>query len=265
MASRSVQVGQSASVYFNVPLADFSGPALSEAGGQPQVSVNGAAYQDYGIGVLVAVGYGEYTATLDPAIVIADGDRIFTRYRGASTAECTGDDFVVGTAPADPVSVGMYGTVENADMYFSFLLNARKWETSSPANKRKALISATRMIDGLSFAGHKADPTQVLQFPRGNSYVDPITTQVTTTSDTLVPADVKMACYAIALKLLEGYNPDMEADLLAVGTTKIGQVGTTYNRDYIPEHMRAGIPSVTAWRLLRPYLRDPDEVALVRV
>ena len=268
MGTRNVKLGENPRVYFNVPLSDFSGPALSEAGGQPQVSLNGAAYDASGIGTLTAVGYGEYYAVLASSVILAVGDRIFTRYKGASTAEVSGDDFVVvaadGTLPPDDLSISAYGSVANADLYFSFSLNARKWETSSPANKRKALISATRLIDSLNYAGQKANDGQVLQFPRKNSYTDPLTEETTVTADDNVPADIKIACYIIALRLLEGYDPDKEADLLAAASTKFGQVSTIYQREYIPEHKRAGIPSATAWTYLRPYLRDPYAVTLVR-
>lgn len=269
MATRNVRLGETPRVYFNVPLADFSGPALNEAGGQPQVSLNGAAYDNTGIGTLTAVGFGEYYAVLQSSVILAAGDRILTRYKGAATAEVDGDDFVVveadGTLPQDDVSITAYGSVANADLYFSFSLGVKRWEASSPANKRKALISATRLIDTLNYAGEKAEAGQVLQFPRKNVYVDPLTQDSTTTEDDNVPADIKIATYIVALRLLEGYDPDKEADLLSAGSTKFGQIGTTYNREYIPEHMRAGIPSATAWRHLRPYLRDPYEISLARV
>lgn len=269
MATRNVRLGENPRVYFNIPLADFSGPALAEAGGQPQVSLNGAGYDASGIGTLTAVGYGEYYAVLASSVILAVGDRLFTRYKSGATAEVDGDDFVVvdsdGTLPPDDVSITAYGSVANADLFFSFTLNTRKWDTSSPLNKRKALISATRLIDTLNYAGQKANDGQVLQFPRKNVYVDPLTTDSVITGDDNVPADIKIACYIIALRLLEGFDPDKEADLLAAASTKFGQVGTTYEREYIPEHKRAGIPSATAWNYLRPYLRDPYGVALVRV
>lgn len=267
--TRNVRLGENPRVYFNVPLSDFSGPALSEAGGQPQVSLNGAGYDASGISTLTAVGYGEYYAVLASSVILAVGDRLFTRYKGAATAEVDGDDFVVvaadGTLPPDDVSITAYGSVANADLFFSFSLNTRKWDTSSPLNKRKALISATRLIDTLNYAGQKTSEGQVLQFPRSNVYVDPLTQDSVITADDRVPADIKIATYIIALRLLEGYDPDKEADLLAAGSTKFGQVSTNYQRDYIPEHMRAGIPSVTAWRYLRPYLRDPHGVELTRI
>jgi hypothetical protein len=269
MASRNVRLGENPQVYFNVPLADFSGPALNEAGGQPQVSLNGAAYDNTGIGILVAVGFGEYYAVLDSSVVLVVGDRILTRYKGAATAEVDGDDFTVvsgdGTLPADPLSITSYGSVANADLYFSFALNTRKWDTASPVNKRKALIEATRIIDSLNYAGKKASAGQVLQFPRQNVYVDPLTDDSEITTDDRVPADIKIATYIVALRLLEGYDPDKQADLLGISSTKFGQVGTVYARDYIPEHMRAGIPSDRAWKLIRPYLRDPYEVILQRI
>ena len=43
--------------------------ALAEAGGQPQISVNSGAWTNTGIGVLVAIGNGRYSAPLTQAAV----------------------------------------------------------------------------------------------------------------------------------------------------------------------------------------------------
>ena len=78
-------------VYFHlVGVTDGMTPATAEAAGQPQISVDGAAWTDTGIGTLVAIGNGRYYAELTQAIINVDDAVIETRYKSANTAECPG-------------------------------------------------------------------------------------------------------------------------------------------------------------------------------
>lgn len=267
---RSVQIGQSLTVYFDVLLTDNVSPALSEAGGQPQTLINAGTFSDNGISILTDQGYGRYAATLDTvSLSIAAGDIIRTRYKGSSTNESFGDTFVVvsddNTLPSDSISISYYGSLSSSDLFFSNRLNVRKWNNSSNSDKIKALTMATQLIDRLNFSGDKTNTGQVLQFPRKNTYVNPLTQVSSTTSDANVPEDIKIATYLIAYKLLDGYDPDTQVQMLAVSMNKYQNVQTYYNRDYIPEYMLAGIPSAEAWNCVRPYLRDPREINLSRV
>jgi hypothetical protein len=267
---RTIEVGGSETVYFDVFQTDNISPALSEEGNQPQTLLNAGTFSDNGIGTLTHNGYGRYSATLDTsALSVAVGDVIRTRYKGVTTAESFGDSFVVVTSDntvfPDAASVSYYGSVGSGDLFFNNRLNVRKWTNSSNADKIKALTMATQIIDRLNFAGNKASDGQVLQFPRMNSYTDPVTLIESESSDDQVPSDIKNATYLIAYKLLDGYDPDAQAQMLAVEMSKYQSVQTYYQRDYIPEYMQAGVPSSEAWNYLRPYLRDPREVELSRV
>jgi len=144
-----------------------------------------------------------------------------------------------------------YMTVEDADLYFANRLYVRTWECSSAEEKRKGLYSATEIIDRLNFSGVKAVSTQTNQFPRD--------------TDTVVPDDVQKAAAEIALALLDGVDPDMEYENLALKSQGYGGVKSTYSEDASQPHKVAGIPSVMAWRYLRPYLRDPNGLQLFRV
>jgi len=139
-----------------------------------------------------------------------------------------------------------YISVEDADDYFEEKVNTILWTETDPAEKLKALKDATKRIDRLNFSGEKADPDQELQFPRG--------------IDILVPEDIQKACCEIAFKLLDGIDVDMEVDNLQVEQQSYHSVRTSYNREHIPEYLRAGIPSALAWSYLVPYLRDPREI-----
>lgn len=89
--------------YFQLVGTDGITPATGEAGGQPQVATNGAAWSSAGIGTLVAIGNGRYYADLTAGAVATVGDEIETRYKSANTAECPGDSFVV--VAFDPYAV----------------------------------------------------------------------------------------------------------------------------------------------------------------
>jgi hypothetical protein len=267
---RTIGVGGTATVNFDVLLTDNQSPALSEAGGQPQTLVNAGGFSDNGISVLVSQGYGRYTGTLTASgLSLAIGDVIRTRYKGAATAESFGDTFIVvdddGTTPADAISISYYGSVQQADLFFSQRLNVRKWTNSSNADKIKALTMSTQIIDRLNFAGYKANEGQVLQFPRSNTYTNTVTLIVSETSDDNVPSDIKNATYLVAYKLLDGYDPDTQAMMIPVQMSKYQSTQTYYDRSFIPEYIQAGVPSSEAWNYLRPYLRDPREVELSRV
>lgn len=82
-------------VYFHIVGVDGITPATGEAGGQPQISTNGGAWTNTGIGVLVAIGNGRYYAELTAAAIGTIGDLIETRYKSGATAECPGDSVQV--------------------------------------------------------------------------------------------------------------------------------------------------------------------------
>jgi len=83
-------------VYFHcVDATDGMSPETGEAGGQPQISVDGASWTNTGIGVLSAIGNGRYYADLTQTVTNVDDAVICTRYKSANTAECVGDTVVI--------------------------------------------------------------------------------------------------------------------------------------------------------------------------
>lgn len=166
----------------------------------------------------------------------------------------------------------MYSTVIAATAYFADRLHETAWSASSNEDRRRALIAATRIIDTMGYKGTKAsvyaavlanpdasdaeiraaEASQEHEFPRG--------------ADTDVPHDVLTACYEIAYALLDGVDPQMELENLGVSSQGIESVRTSYARAGKPiEHIINGVPSYTAWRYLRPFLRDGDTINLRRV
>jgi len=165
-----------------------------------------------------------------------------------------------------------YGTVDEATAYFAERLHETAWTDADPSDRPKALQAATRIIDTLNFKGdkhsawllfrdrkrhsleqiHAAEAAQALEFPRD--------------ADTEVPEEIRIACFEIAHALLDGRDPELEVEALAITQQNYGSVQTSYSRAGSPlEHVANGVPSVMAWRLLRPFLRSSDEITFSRV
>lgn len=148
-------------------------------------------------------------------------------------------------------TVPYYGTVEDADNYFSSTLEGQRWMASTRDRKSKALVSATKRIDRLNFIGIKHDNAQPLQFPRG--------------TDTLVPVEIQQACYELAQALLKGVDPDTEADNTLTTFQGYGGLRTEYNRNSVQPWIIAGIPCKIAWDLLWPFLDERRKIVLTKV
>lgn len=146
-----------------------------------------------------------------------------------------------------------YVTATEGLTYFSTKLSSRAtpYNSASLDDRTAALAEATMRIDRLVFNGEKTDSEQENQFPRDD--------------DSEVPQDIKDACCEIALKLLDGYDDDYEFEDQRIIQQKIGQLSTFHDRSGPSLHKLAGIPSIIAWRLLLPYMRDPREVLIRRV
>ncbi len=65
------------------------------------------------------------------------------------------------------VDANSYANVADGDAYFDGHVYATTWTAASNANKEKALVMATRLIDSqYQFNGWKAHDSQALQWPR---------------------------------------------------------------------------------------------------
>ncbi len=144
-----------------------------------------------------------------------------------------------------------YNTVPVANAYFETRLNMPAWETAVSANKTKALTMAYKIIENLSHLGKKNDPDQANEYPR--------------LEDTTVPDQILEAEALIAVALLDDRDIELERDNLSMVIHKFGNITTTYDRSELPLHILAGIPSYEAWLLLKPFLRDIQNITLSRV
>lgn len=146
----------------------------------------------------------------------------------------------------------IYLSLTSANTYFNEeRLVTTAWNAASDTEKLKALKEATRRIDRLNFRGSKTSAAQERQFPRDG--------------DTAVPQDIMRACAEVAYALLDGVDPDREANNLNVTGEGFSSVRTNYDRGFVPDYVRAGIPTQTAWNYLSPYLIDPRDVDVGRI
>lgn len=149
------------------------------------------------------------------------------------------------------VAIPFYGDYWHADQYMAGKLSSGAWENATPSDRIRALKDATRRIDQLNFIGARNSSVQPLEFPRG--------------TDIVVPKNIRLACYEIALALLDGVEPDLEIENLDATVQGWSGARTTYDRTSVPDHIRAGIPSQMAWNWIKPYLVDPRAITLSRV
>lgn len=160
-----------------------------------------------------------------------------------------------------------YGTLDEANTYFSERLHSSAWTDSADADKPKALNSARIAIDNLNFKGVKSAVYDIMYDSSGNlvnpqpSEVAIITADATQAlefergSDTEIPEQIKQAQWEESYMLLDGADPVSEYESLRVKRQGYSSVRTTYaDDDPSVEHLVYGIVSPNAWRLLKPYL-----------
>ena len=114
--------GANTRVYFFLTDAtDYVTPETGEAGGQPQISTNGAAWTNTGIGTLTSIGNGSYYADLTTGAVATAGSIVLTRYKSSNTSEARGTTAIVTayapSAETQTVSLGTstIGTAQLVD------------------------------------------------------------------------------------------------------------------------------------------------------
>ena len=166
----------------------------------------------------------------------------------------------------------MYGTLDEANTYFATRLHTTAWDHASSTQKTNALYQGAEIIDSLNFKGCKATVYTALE---ADIYATQVTLRAAEAAqelefprdaDTEIPLAIEKACYEIAYSLLDGVDPTLELENLAVTNQAYAGVKTSYNRDQQPiEHIINGVPSFIAWKLLRPFLRDPRSIKFSRI
>ena len=137
---------------------------LGEAGGQPQISIDGAGWADAGIGVLVAIGEGRYYAELTQA-TCAVGTEIETRYKSVNTREAQGTSVrVVAYDPDSATTLGLSRLDEINDLLTQRL----------DANVSSAAPASTALSTSVWTSARAALLDRIAGLLHDNVYVDTI-------------------------------------------------------------------------------------------
>jgi len=141
-----------------------------------------------------------------------------------------------------------YNTIEEIKTILDETIYAGDWDLF--VAKEAASTMATKAINQLKFSGTKTESTQENEFPRDD--------------DALVPDAVRRAHALEASAISRGADPEMDYQAREVKSTAFSGMRTTFSRGK-EDHVIAGITSITAWRLLLPYLNHDSSLTLSRV
>lgn len=141
----------------------------------------------------------------------------------------------------------VYADVPTADEY----LEAESWATAWRAEtdedqKARALVTATRTLDKLPWAGSKSDPDQPLEWPRDGTGIDIV-------EDGVIPQRIIDATCVLAGQILAGVDVTGTASTTAssVKRQKAGSVEIEYFSNF--EISGTRLP-LEAWELIAPLL-----------
>lgn len=147
--------------------------------------------------------------------------------------------------------MNQYTTEGEGNAFAQNYLNTQPWDDAISIDRDKALRQGTKIIDRINYIGVKITPGQENEFPRN--------------ADTDVPKGIKEATWLIALALLDGVDTELEFENLSLVAQGYSTIRSTFDRENPPEHILCGIPSSTAWLLIKPYVRDPRTMIMDRI
>lgn len=153
------------------------------------------------------------------------------------------------------ISYEYYSDVATADAYFDSLLFEVNWPAASAADKPKALLAATRLVDSFRYQGTKTDSDQDLEFPRCGA--------------TEVPEEILIAVFEIASSILGGFDPAVAAASTETGniaSVTYAEVGIKYHspssstvtETSVPEYKQLGLPSKQVYDMLAKFFAETE-------
>jgi len=167
-------------------------------------------------------------------------------------------------ATLSSASANSYVTLDEANTYFETVPNSSTWDNKTDDQKNRALISATRWIDGLNFYGDRCDNGQALKWPRNNYHVDRVELTCST-----IPAPIKFATYELARALANDtdaiINTENDPEEL-YQEVELGDLRVKY-KDNIPTETINNIFDVYPWlqSYLGPYILGGSGSYQIRV
>ena len=66
-----------------------------------------------------------------------------------------------------------YATVVEGDTFFADRIDVDAWVSATDPKKGQALVTATSVLDNMTWTGVVLDVNQLLAFPRSGTYFDP--------------------------------------------------------------------------------------------
>jgi len=144
-----------------------------------------------------------------------------------------------------------YTTLAEAQTYFNSHLDTDDWDEASESDKVKVLVTASKVIDRLNILGAKTNSEQTFQFPRYD--------------DASVPQAVKDAVCEEALMLIGGADITMEKEAAKMSIQTFGGTKSAYDVDMAILHLSAGLVSSVAFDIIKPFLRPPGRLDVIKI
>lgn len=158
-----------------------------------------------------------------------------------ATVTISGTDFTVYSTDVEALAYHQ-GSISSA---------AAAFRDATGDTQKRAVVSATRWLDGLAWKGDKADEDQALAWPRTGTGVDGV-------GDDETPAAVVKACQELAALLVS--DADLEATLNSAAATKRLKAGSVELEYFRPTNVTVSTPvPKTVMNLIRSLL---DSVAV---
>lgn len=118
-----------------------------------------------------------------------------------------------------------YADTDAADEYLEADFNASAWRGATDDEKARALVSATRVLDRVTWAGDKAESDQALAWPRTDTNIDGV-------EDDEVPTDIVNASIELANAILIGTDVANQTQAQNVKRQAAGSVSIEYFRAF---------------------------------
>lgn len=140
--------------------------------------------------------------------------------------------------------INSYSTVLEADTYFAGRLDVAAWTSTDSLTKAQALITATSILDDMSWTGSALVEDQALAFPRTGEYFDPKIGSLMSLGDD-VPARIIKASMELAHHLVN--NDGLQDDTGSIRRIQVGPI--TIENNVKPDVLPANVK-----RLVRPLM-----------
>jgi hypothetical protein len=118
--------------------------------------------------------------------------------------------------------INSFVSLIDAEEYFQNRLDAAAWVAASTLLKEQALVTATMILDNMSWTGTAIDDHQSLAFPRAGLYYDPKLGKYKFLEDHDVPVRIKVGTFELAHHLLN--NDGLLDDTGTVTNLNVGQI-----------------------------------------